>query len=145
MKSNFCGFFPPLGVLLVVSYLRNDCQTQGHNDFSLFSSKSFIILVLTFRYSIHFIYYYYYLLFLGPYRWHMEVPWLGVELGLQPSAYAQPQKCGIQVMSATYTTAHGNTGFPMHWARPGIKAAFSWILIGFISAGPQWELLFDLL
>ena len=42
--------------------------------------------------------------------------------------------------SETYTTAHGNTGSPTHGARPGIEPAASWILVGFVSAAPQWEL-----
>ena len=29
----------------------------------------------------------------------------------------------------TYTTAHGNTRCPTHWARPGIESASSWILV----------------
>ena len=48
---------------------------------------------------------------------------------------------GFQGMSATYTTAHGNAGSLTCWARPGIKAATSWILVGFLTAELQWELL----
>ena len=44
-----------------------------------------------------------------------------------------------------YTTAHGNTRSLTHWARPGIKPATSWFLVGFISAAPQWELWFQIL
>ena len=33
----------------------------------------------------------------------------------------QPQRCGISASSATYTTAHGDTGSLTHWARPGIE------------------------
>ena len=44
-------------------------------------------------------------------------------------------------MSMTYTTAHGNTGSLTHWARPGIEPTSSWILVMFISAAPQQELL----
>ena len=62
--------------------------------------------------------------FLGPHLQHMEVPRLGVKLELQ-----QP----------TYTTAHSNTGSLTHWARPGIKPTFLWILFGFVSAEPQQE------
>ena len=40
----------------------------------------------------------------------------------------------------TYTTVHGNTGSPTHWARPGVKPASSWILVRFISAEPQQEI-----
>ena len=51
----------------------------------------------------------------------------------------QPQKSGIPAVSATYTTAHGNTRSLTHWSRPGIKPASSWMLVGF--AEPQGELL----
>jgi len=40
----------------------------------------------------------------------------------------------------TYTTAHGNARSLTLWARPGIEPASSWILVGFISTEPQWEL-----
>ena len=26
-----------------------------------------------------------------------------------------------------------------HWARPGIEAAYSWILVGFVTAEPRWD------
>ena len=44
-------------------------------------------------------------------------------------------------MSATYITAHSNATSLTHWARPGIKPASSWILVRFITAEPQQELL----
>ena len=53
----------------------------------------------------------------------------------------QAQQRGIQAASVAYTTAHGNTGSPTHWARPGIEPTCSWILVGFIYAAPQQELL----
>ena len=37
----------------------------------------------------------------------------------------QPQQCRIQATSVTYTTAHGNAGSLIHWARPGIEPASS--------------------
>jgi len=40
---------------------------------------------------------------------------------------------GIRAMSATYTTAHGNTGSLTRWSRPGIKPTTSWFLVGFIN------------
>ena len=43
-------------------------------------------------------------------------------------------------MSVTCTAVHGNAGSLTHWARPGIKLASSWILVGFITAEPHWEL-----
>ena len=57
----------------------------------------------------------------------------------------QPQQCGIRAASATYTTAYSNTGSPTPRARPGIKPASSQILVGFISAAPQGELLLTFL
>ena len=45
----------------------------------------------------------------------------------------QPQQCGIQAASATHTTTCNNTRSPTRWARPGIKPASSWILIGFVT------------
>ena len=47
-----------------------------------------------------------FLFLLGPHLQHMEVPRLGVKL--------EPQHCQIQAASATYTTAHGNTGSLTH-------------------------------
>ena len=53
----------------------------------------------------------------------------------------QPQQHQIQASSLTYTKAHGNPGSLTHWARPGIEPVSSWILIGFVTTEPQWELL----
>ena len=43
----------------------------------------------------------------------------------------------IWAKSVTYTTAHGNARSSTHWARPGIKAATSWFLVGVLSTVPQ--------
>ena len=59
---------------------------------------------------------------------HIKVPRLGVKLELQ---------------LLSYTTAHGNARSLTHWARPGVEPTSSWILVGFTSAQPQWELLTD--
>ena len=66
----------------------------------------------------------------------MGVPWLGVESGCSYRPTPQPQPCQILAMSATYTTAHSNPK-----SRPGIEPATSWILVRFVSAEPQGELL----
>ena len=50
----------------------------------------------------------------------------------------QPQQLGIQAMFATYTTTHGNTGSLTHGARPGIKPAYSWMLVRFVSTEPEF-------
>lgn len=36
--------------------------------------------------------------------------------------------------------AQGNTGSPIHWARPGIKSMSLWILVGFVTSEPRREL-----
>ena len=45
----------------------------------------------------------------------------------------QPQPCLIWAASATYTVACSSARSLSHWARPGIKAASSWILVGFLT------------
>ena len=79
--------------------------------------------------------------FLGLHLRHMEVPRLGAESELQLPPYttvtAMPDPSRI---CATYTTALSNAGSLTHWARPGIKPAFSWILVRFIIAEPLQEL-----
>ena len=52
------------------------------------------------------------------------------------------QHCMIRATSVTYTMAHGNAETSTHGDRPGIKRATSWSLVGFVSAAPQWQLLF---
>ena len=83
----------------------------------------------------------FFLCLLGPYPWHMEIPRLGVELSYSCWPTPQPQQCRIGTVSATYTIAHGNIESLTHCLRPGIEPATSWLLVRFISAAPQWELL----
>ena len=52
----------------------------------------------------------------------------------------QSRQPKIQAMPVTYTTAHGNAGSLTHWVRPGIEPASSRVLVGFVTAEPQWEL-----
>ena len=70
----------------------------------------------------------------------MEVPRLGSNQSYSFQSIPQPQQQGIRAMSATYTTAHGNARSLTYWVGPGIKSASSWILVWFVSTGPQWEL-----
>ena len=72
--------------------------------------------------------------------WHMKVLSLGVESSYSCQPVTQPQQHQILAVSVTYSTAHSNAGSFTHWARPGIEAASSWILVGFVSAVPQQEL-----
>ena len=41
----------------------------------------------------------------------------------------------------TTPTSQGNAGSLMHWVVPGIEPTSSWILVRFVIAEPQWELL----
>ena len=56
------------------------------------------------------------------------------------SCQPQTQQCGIWALSVTYITAHGNTRSLTHLARPGIELVSSWILVGFVTTEPWWEL-----
>ena len=67
----------------------------------------------------------FFFLFLGPHMGNMEVPRIMIRLELQ---------------LPTYATAHSNTGSLAHWARPRKETTSSWILVGFITPKPQWEL-----
>ena len=49
-------------------------------------------------------------------------------------------QCQNKTVSANYPAAHSNTRSLTHWAGPGIKPMFSWILVGFVTAEPQGEL-----
>ena len=58
----------------------------------------------------------------------------------QARGQVKPWQLGIWAASATYATAHGNTGSLTHWAGPGIEPASSWVLVRFVTTKPQWEL-----
>ena len=96
-------------------------------DFNIFETTPLLFFLFSF-----FLFFFFFC-FLGPHPRYMEVPRLGIEL--------EPQQWGIWVVSATYTTTHGNTGSPAHWSKPGMEPTSSWILVGFVSAVPQWELM----
>ena len=53
----------------------------------------------------------------------------------------QPQPRRIRAVSATCSTACSNARSWTRWARPRFEPASSWILVGFITAEPQQELL----
>ena len=74
--------------------------------------------LFTFFFWILFFFFFLSFVFLGPHVQHMEVPRPEVESELQPPSYPQPQQLRIWAVSATYSTAHNNTGSPTHWARP---------------------------
>ena len=78
--------------------------------------------------------------FLEPYLQHMQIPRLGVPSELYPLAYTIATATADLSQSATYITAHGNTGSSTHGARPGTKPATPWLLGRSLSAVPLWEL-----
>lgn len=53
----------------------------------------------------------------------------------------QPQQRQNQATSSTYTRAHSNARSLMHWVRPRIEPASSWIFVRFISVEPRREIL----
>ena len=60
--------------------------------------------------------------------------------GSQPGRPIGATATATWAPSVTYTAAHNNARSLTLWARPGIKPGSLWILVGFISAEPQWEL-----
>ena len=74
----------------------------------------------------------------APMAW--EVPRVGVKWELQLPAYATATATPDPSPSATYTKAH-DTRSLTYWAKPGIKPMPLWVLVGFTTAEPWWELL----
>ena len=81
-----------------------------------------------------------FLVFLGLHPQHTEVLGLGVNWSCNCRPIPQPQKRQIQATTASYTTAHGNAESLTQWTRPGIELTSSWILVGFVTVEPRWEL-----
>ena len=86
--------------------------------------------------------FFFFLVILGLHPQHMKVPRLGVNWSWScwPTPQLQPQQDEIWALFATYTIAHGNARSLTQWARPGIETASSWILGGFVTTEPHWEL-----
>ena len=101
--------------------LRHNCGTSRSLT-QLWHSGNSIVNVL-------FIYY----LFRATPERHMEVPRRGVKSELKLPAYTTPTVTWDLSTSLTYTTAHGNAGFLIHWARPGIEPVPSWMLVRFVN------------
>ena len=67
----------------------------------------------------------------------MEVPRLEFELELELPAYATATPDLSHVCNVHYSW--GNVRSLTHWLGPGVKPTSSWILVGLITAEPQWE------
>jgi len=81
------------------------------------------------------------LFFLGPNLWHMEVPRWGVKSEPQPLAYATATATqdSSQVCDLYHSSQQHRILNPLIEAR--IEPTSSWILVGFVTAEPQQELL----
>ena len=77
--------------------------------------------------------------FLGPHLQHMEVPRVGVESEPQQPAYviATATRDPSLICNLHHSSQQCRILNPL---RPGMEPASSWILVGFISTTPQWEL-----
>ena len=71
----------------------------------------------------------FFLIFLGLHPKHMKVLWLGGWIR-------------AVAVAAGLHHSHSNARSLTHWVRPGIEPASLWILVGFVSSEPQWELLY---
>ena len=105
-----------------------------HNGTSTFSTFWNVLLytctIFTcFIFLFFFFLSFFYFLDRSPSTWRF--PGYGSNRSRSHRPTPEPQQRGIQGPSATYTTAHGNTGSLTHWARPGIQPATSWFLIRF--------------
>ena len=95
-----------------------------------------------FRKQIHFQkLFFFFFCFLEPYLQHMEVPRLGVHSELQLLAYATAT--AMPDLSQVFDLHHSSQQrqILIHGARLGMEPESLWILVGFVSAVPQWKLL----
>ena len=90
--------------------------------------------------SYIYIYIFFFSLFLGPHRQPMEVPRLGVKQELQLPAHTTVT--ATQDPSRTCELHHSSWQCRIlnPLSEAGIEPPSSWILVGFPSAEPQWEL-----
>ena len=77
--------------------------------------------------------------FLGPHLQHMAVPRLGVESEIQLPAYTTATATWdlSRICNLHYSSWQCQI---LNWARPGVKAASSWILVRFVTTEPWREL-----
>ena len=71
--------------------------------------------------------------FSGPHLPLKEVPRLGGESELHVLAYTTATAMQDPIHVCDLYHSSRQCWIPTHWARPGIKPAFSWILFGFIT------------
>ena len=77
---------------------------------------------------------------LEPHGWHMEVPRRGLKLELQLLAYTTATATWDLSCICNLHCSPWQHQILNPLGRPGIEPAYSWILIGFVTAEPQQEL-----
>ena len=109
-------------------------QTSNTNVY--FLKKIFPIFYFqTFRLWIFFFFFF---CFLGLHLQDVDVPRLGVQLELQLLATATATRNPSHVCDLHHSSRQCWIHDP--WARPGIEPTSSWIVVGFVSVAPWWEL-----
>ena len=88
--------------------------------------------------------FFFFLCLLGPHVGHVGVPRLGVKLELQPSAYTTAT--AMWDLSLVFDLYHNpwQCWILSPLSEAGIEPASTWIVVGFVTAEPQWELLYFL-
>ena len=110
----------------------------GAKMYNMEKEKGIAGLLTTGRWDVGFLFVCFVLL--GPHLQHMEVPRLEIESELQLLAYTTAT--ATPDLSHVYDL-HGSSQQCRIFnprAGPGIKPTSSWILVGFLTARPQWEL-----
>ena len=79
--------------------------------------------------------------FLGLQPQHMEVPRLGVESELLAYTTAAAMPDPSHICDSHHSPWQHWILNPLKFPGPGTKPVSSWILVGFVTAEPQWELL----
>ena len=103
---------------------------SSHRPFSsaiCFLAPVTICQIVTFQQLLLLFFFFFFLIFRAA-PTACKFPGEGLNQSYRCWPISQPQQCGIQASSATYTRAHGNTGSPTHWVSAGIESASSWIL-----------------
>ena len=80
-----------------------------------------------------FFFFFFWLLFKGLIHSIWRFPGWGSNQSYSCKPRPQLQQHGIQPMTVNCTTAHWNASTLTHWARPELKPASSWVLVGFVN------------
>ena len=121
------------------NYIQIKCWICGLFCF-VFNIFYIFTLCILFIYIYIYIFFFFFFFFFGPYMRHIDVPGKVSNWSCSCHPTPQPQQCRIWAASATYITAHSNIRSLTHWPKPRSEPASSRILVGFVTAEPQWEL-----